>query len=173
MSVLHAVVGLVVLQRLGELALAAVNTRGLLAVGAFEVDRGGYPLFVGLHAAWFASLTLFIPPEAPPSWPFLGVFGLLQLGRVWAIATLRGRWTTRLIVLPYASLVWTGPYRFCRHPNYLVVVGEIVVLPLAFGAVGIALGFSFANLILLARRIRIEDRALAGNRREMLQPLQS
>ena len=57
-----------------------------------------------------------------------------------------------------------GPYRLFRHPNYLIVVAEIAILPLAFGAVGIAAVFSAANLGLLARRVIIEERALAPRR---------
>ena len=93
---------------------------------------------------------------------FAWTVGLLQCGRIWVIASLGPHWTTRLIVQPLASPVRSGPYRFCRHPNYLIVAGEIAVLPLAFGAVAIALVFSVANALLLARRIRIEDAALAG-----------
>jgi methyltransferase len=170
-SVLYLVLGLVVLQRLGELALAAANTRRLLALGGFEIDRGGYPLFVALHAGWLAVLALLVSPATSPIWPLLGLYAVLQIGRVWVIATLGGRWTTRLIALPHAPLVQGGPYRFCRHPNYLVVAGEIAILPLAFGAVGTAILFSLANLALTARRIRIEDRVLAGNlSAEMTQP---
>ena len=88
----------------------------------------------------------------------------MQLGRIWVIASLGRHWTTRLIVLPGAPLVRRGPYRFVRHPNYLIVVAEIAVLPLAFGAVAITIVFSLANLLLVARRIAIEERALAPRR---------
>jgi methyltransferase len=66
--------------------------------------------------------------------------------------------------LPDAPLVRTGPFRWFRHPNYLVVIVEIAVLPLAFGAVWIALLFSGLNLLLIIRRIRIEERVLASRR---------
>ncbi len=89
------------------------------------------------------------------------MFGLLQLVRLWVIASLGPHWTTRVIVQPGAPLVTRGPYRFLRHPNYAVVALEIPVLPLAFGAWRIALGFGLVNLALLAHRIRVEDRALA------------
>jgi methyltransferase len=160
MSVLHAVLAFVVVQRLGELALASANTRRLRRLGGIESDRLGYPLFVALHGAWLASLAFVVPTTVTPSWPLLGLFGGLQFGRLWVIASLGRRWTTRLVVLPQAAPVRTGPYRFLRHPNYLIVVCEIAVLPLAFGAVGVALVFSVANAVLLARRIRLEDRAL-------------
>jgi methyltransferase len=160
-SVLYAALGFVVLQRAAELALAAKNTRRLREAGAVEVDRRGYPWFVLLHGAWLATLYLLVPADAAPSWPLLAVFALLQLGRLWVIATLGRRWTTRIIVLPGARLVEGGPYRYLRHPNYALVIAEIAVLPLAFGAVAIALVFSAINLALILRRIALEDRALA------------
>jgi methyltransferase len=164
MSLLHIVLGFVVLQRLGELALAARNTRDLRAAGAVELDAGRYPLFVVLHAAWLLSLALLVPASTPPSWPLLAVFAALQLGRLWVIASLGRYWTTRLILPPDKPLVNRGPYRFLNHPNYLIVIAEIAILPLAFGAVMIAAVFSTANLALLARRIAIEERALMPRR---------
>jgi methyltransferase len=164
MSLLHIVLGLVVLQRLGELAVAARNTRDLRAAGAIELDAGGYPLFVLLHAAWLLSLALLVPASTPPSWPLLAVFAALQLGRLWVIASLGRYWTTRLILPADRPLVSRGPYRFFNHPNYLIVIAEIAVLPLAFGAAVIAVVFSAANLVLLARRIMIEERALMPRR---------
>jgi len=164
MSLLHIVLGFVVLQRLGELALAARNTRDLRAAGAVELDAGGYPLFVVLHAAWLLSLALLVRASTPPSWPLLAVFAALQLGRLWVIASLGRYWTTRLILPPDKPLVNRGPYRFLNHPNYLIVIAEIAILPLAFGAVMIAAVFSAANLALLGRRIAIEERALMPRR---------
>ncbi|MBV8493125.1 MAG: hypothetical protein JO162_06570 [Alphaproteobacteria bacterium] len=164
MSLVHIVLALVALQRLGELALAARNTRKLRAAGAIELDASGYPLFVLLHAAWLGSLALFVPTSAAPSWALLGIFAALQLGRLWVIASLGRLWTTRLIVLPGRPLARSGPYRFLNHPNYLIVIAEIAVLPLAFGALGIAAVFSAANLGLLARRVTLEERALAAER---------
>lgn len=162
MSLFHAVLGLVVAQRLIELAIARRNTRRLLAQGAVEVGQGQYPLIVILHAAWLAALAVLVPADAAPIWPLLGLFALLQVARVWVIASLGQYWTTRVITLPGAPLVRRGPYRWLRHPNYLVVVLEIAVLPLAFGAIWIAVIFSALNTALLGYRIRIETAALAG-----------
>ena len=148
--------------RLGELIHARRNTKRLLAAGGVEHGAGHYPLLVVLHGSWLAALFLLVPAAAPLGWGWLGFYGLLQLGRLWVIATLGGRWTTRVIAMPGTPRVTRGPYRFLRHPNYLVVALEIPVLPLAFGAWQIALGFGLANLALLAHRIRIEERALAG-----------
>lgn len=158
------VVLLIALQRLAELAYAQRNTRRLRAAGAVEDGAGHYPLIVLLHAAWLAAIGLSVAPDAPPDWPLLATYGSLQLGRLWVLATLRGFWTTRILTLPQAPLATGGPYRFCRHPNYVIVAAEIAVLPLAFGAWTIAMLFSALNAILLAWRIRVEDRALEGRR---------
>ena len=161
MGLAQIVTLLVALQRLAELGYARRNARRLLAAGGVEHGAGHYPLFVALHGAWLAALFALVPAEVPANWGLLGLYGLLQLGRLWVIASLGRRWTTRVIVVPGAPLIKRGPYRFLRHPNYLVVALEIPVLPLAFGAWHIALAFGLANLALLAQRIRAERRALA------------
>jgi methyltransferase len=164
LSLFHFVLVLVALARVAELLHARRNTRRLLAEGAVEIGRSHYPLIVGLHLAWFAALLVVIPAETPPRWPWLILFALLQVARLWVLATLGRYWTTRIIHLPTAPLVQRGPYRFLRHPNYLIVELEIVILPLAFGAWLLALIFGIANAAILAWRIRIEETALASRR---------
>ena len=156
---------LVTLQRLGELMLARRNTAKLLAEGAHEVGASHYPLIVALHAAWLTGLWFVVLAREPTitvqvDWIWLGLFLVLQLGRAWVIATLGGRWTTRIIVLPGAPLVTTGPYRFVSHPNYWIVAGEIATLPLAFGLVWFALVFSALNAVVMWIRVRAESAAL-------------
>ena len=164
MTVLHWTLGLVLLQRVVELVFARRNTVQLRRLGAVEADAEGYPLFVLLHAGWLVNLALFVPASATPVWPLLGLFALLQLGRLWVISSLGRYWTTRIVTLPDAPLVQAGPFRWFRHPNYLLVIAEIAVLPLAFGAVPIAVSFSAVNLILIIRRIRIEESVLVPRR---------
>jgi methyltransferase len=154
---------LVTIERLAELWLARRNTAALLSRGGVEVAAGHYPLIVLLHAAWLSGLWV-LAWSRPVSLPWLGVFLMLQLLRAWVLLTLGGRWTTRIIVLPGAPLVASGPYRYLSHPNYLVVVGEIAVLPLCFGLLWYALAFSAANAVVLTIRIRAETAALAGAR---------
>jgi len=158
-----AILGFVTLQRLIELRLADRNSQKLLAEGAVEFGRGHYPFIVALHMIWLAALWWWAPGQ-PVDPILLGMFGLLQLGRVWVIATLGDRWTTRIIVKPGAPLVRTGPYRILKHPNYFIVTLEIAVLPLMFGLWRIALVFSLLNAVILAVRIREENRALASLR---------
>ena len=153
------VLGLVTAQRLGELILAGRNTRRLLARGGREIGAAHYPLLVLLHAAWMAGLWA-LAWDRPVRWPWLAAFAALQGLRVWVIATLGERWTTRIVVVPGAPLVRRGPYRFLAHPNYLVVAAEIAVLPLTFGLGLYAAVFSLLNGAVLAIRLRAETRAL-------------
>lgn len=164
MTLFHSIVALVVLARLGELALARRNTRRLLSEGAIEIGAAHYPLIVALHATWLLAMLLAIPAGAQPQWLWLGSFLVLQVGRLWVVTSLGRFWTTRIISLPHAPLVRRGPYRFLRHPNYLIVELEIVLLPLAFDAWAIALVFGLANAALLAWRIRIEEASLHARR---------
>ena len=164
MTVLHWTLGLVLLQRVIELVWARRNTVRLRRLGGVEADAEGYRYFVLFHAGWLASLALFVPAATPPIWPLLGFFALLQLGRLWVISSLGHFWTTRIVTLPGTPLVQTGPFRWFRHPNYLLVIAEIALLPLAFGAVAIAGSFSTVNLTLIVRRIRIEESLLAPRR---------
>jgi methyltransferase len=163
-TVFWIVIALVAVQRIAELVIANRNTKALLARGAREEGRGQYPFIVALHLLWLVALIVFVPPGAPPDWYWLGLFIVLQVLRVWVIASLGRFWTTRIITLPEVPLVRRGPYRFLRHPNYLVVALEIPTLPLAFGAWPIAAVFGLANLALLTWRIALEDRALAPRR---------
>ena len=154
-----AVLAFVTIQRLAELLLSRRNTKRLMGRGAYEVAPGHYPFLVTLHASWLAVLW-FLGPGPPVEIVPLILFALLQLARVWVIATLGERWTTRIIVLPGAPLVKSGPYRWVNHPNYLIVIGEIAVLPLVFGLPMVAIIFSVLNGLLLWVRITCENRAL-------------
>jgi methyltransferase len=164
MSAVVTVVGLVGLQRLAELLYAVRNTRLLERRGAVEHGRNHYPLFVALHVSWLVAILVAVPAGTAIDWLPLSFFILLQAARLWIVATLGAFWTTRIITLPGTPLVRRGPYRVLRHPNYLVVIGEIALLPLAFGAWRIAGAFSLLNLALLAWRRRVEDAALAPRR---------
>ena len=160
MPALHLVLGFVVLQRVGELAFAHGNHRELRARGAVEVGRGHYPAIVALHTAWLLALATTTDPETVVSLPWAGVFVLLECGRAWVIATLGRRWTTRVMVLPGAAPIRSGPYRYLKHPNYVVVCGEMAVVPLMFGAWGLAAVASVLNLLVLRVRLRVENMAL-------------
>ena len=154
-----AILGYVTLERLAELLFARSNTRRLLAKGAAEHSAGHYPLIVAVHALWLIALWMLATGRTPDLF-WLAMYVLLQAARFWVLATLGGRWTTRIITLPGEDLVKEGPYRFLNHPNYSVVAGEIAVLPLVFGLPWVALIFTILNAAVLTVRVREENRAL-------------
>ncbi|WP_200928271.1 isoprenylcysteine carboxyl methyltransferase family protein [Sphingobium sp. Leaf26] len=159
MTLPYAIMLFVTLQRLSELIIARRNTSRLLAAGAHEVGASHYPVMVAMHTAWLAALW-FTVGDRPVSMPLLLLFAVLQLMRIWVLATLGSRWTTRIIVTQDAPLVKKGPFRFLRHPNYAVVTAEIAVLPLTFGLIWIAALFTLFNAAMLYVRIGAENRAL-------------
>jgi methyltransferase len=154
------ILALVTAQRLGELVVARRNTRRLLTEGGVERGAAHYPLMVGLHSAWLVGLWL-LAWDRPANLAWAGVYVVLEGLRIWVLASLGGRWTTRIIVVPGETLVRKGPYRFVTHPNYLVVAGEIAVLPLVFGLTGYAVAFTLLNASLLWLRMRAEEEALS------------
>jgi methyltransferase len=160
MNIPVAVLAFVTLQRLAELAWARRNVARLMRRGAREVAPEHYPLILVLHASWLSGLWL-LAPAMIVHWGWLVIFFILQILRAWILISLKGRWTTRIIVLANEPLIRVGPYRFLNHPNYWVVAGEILTLPLSFGLVVYALIFSVLNALILSMRIRAENRALA------------
>ena len=151
-------------QRLLELALARRNERKARVRGAVERGKSHYPFIVGLHSLWlFSTLVegLVRGPEPPSLWPVaLGLFLLVQPLRYWAIFSLGPYWNTKILVVPGARPVARGPYRYVSHPNYVVVVVEVLTFPLVFGAWTTALVFTALNAAVLYVRIREENRAL-------------
>jgi methyltransferase len=164
--VAYLIIAAVALQRLIEVGYARGNTRALLRRGGIEVGRRHYPLIVLLHAAWLLAILVALPEPLVIHAIPLGIFILLQAARLWVIASLGPYWTTRIITLPDAPLIHRGPYRYVRHPNYLIVAGEMAALPLVFGEVWVALIFSVLNAMLLAWRIHVEEGVL----RERMMP---
>jgi methyltransferase len=160
---------LVTLQRLGELVLSRHNTRRLLARGAIEVGAKHYPLIVSVHAAWLIALWIW-GRDQDVGLAALSGFVVLQGLRLWVLATLGPRWTTRIIVLPGEPLVASGPYKYFAHPNYAIVVGEIALLPLALHLPLLALIFTALNAAVLVIRIRAETSALAAAGGEFARP---
>ena len=159
--------GFLIVQRLSELVIARRNTSRLMAEGAREVAPGHYPLIVAMHSVWILCL-IFFGYDQPVHLFWLALFALLQGLRIWILATLGRRWTTRIIITD-TPLVVRGSYRWLRHPNYVLVVAEIAIAPLVLGLWWVALIFSVLNAAVLTIRIRAEERALrpvgAGARR--------
>ncbi|WNG29781.1 hypothetical protein F0U62_41570 [Cystobacter fuscus] len=159
--------GFIVVERLFELVLSARNARRALAQGGREVGQGHYRVMTVLHTAFLlacAGEVLVFQRTFPGALGWAALVGAVaaQALRYWAISTLGERWNTRIIFIPEAQPVTSGPYRFVRHPNYVAVILEMACIPLIHGGYLTALLFSVANAVLLSVRIRAEEAALGA-----------
>ncbi|MEK5037548.1 isoprenylcysteine carboxyl methyltransferase family protein [Sporosarcina sp. FSL K6-3457] len=158
------IMSIVVLQRLIELFVARRNEKWMRSQGAFEAGAAHYPIMVTMHIAFFVSFLLevvVLGRTLSPIWiVLLGIFLLTQAARIWCLLSLGKFWNTKIIILPGAAVVRRGPYRWIRHPNYLIVTIELLVLPLLFGAYFTAILYSLLNIWMLSVRIPAEEKAL-------------
>jgi methyltransferase len=160
-----ALIALLALERLVELGVSRRNARRAVERGAVEVGQGHFRVMAAMHALFLVACPLEVYGLQRP---FPGVFGWICLGgvalaqglRYWAVFTLGERWNVRILVLPHAAPVTRGPYRWVRHPNYVAVAMEILLVPLVHGAWLTAAAFTVANAVVLRIRIRAEEAAL-------------
>jgi methyltransferase len=155
---------LVLMQRVLEEIFSQANTKRLLDEGAREVGADYYPVVAVAHLGWIAALFLLIPPNAGISWPLLVIYLLLQVARYWVIGTLGRYWTHHIITLDGAPIVKRGAYKYIRHPNYVITLLETFLLPLVFGAWGLALIMTAIWAAVLHYKILLEDAALSTRR---------
>jgi methyltransferase len=164
MTAFFAFLLIVILQRTSELALAKRNEKVLKSQGAIEFDKNGYRVIVSMHVVFFISLIcekVYVNRTLNKHWIFfISIFAVAQILRYWAIRCLGVHWNIKVLAIPGKKLVTRGPYRYVRHPNYVAVITEIATIPLIFSCYITATVFSLLNLILLRRRIKIEEDAL-------------
>jgi methyltransferase len=164
----HALlIAAVALERLAELVIAKRNLSWSRARGGAEFGARHYRVMVVLHTGLLAgclveAITLHRPFIPAIGWTMVAVVVVTQGLRWWCIATLGPQWNTRVVVIPEAAHVVTGPYRFLPHPNYVAVIAEGMALPLVHTAWITALVFSVLNAALLRTRIKVENAALAS-----------
>lgn len=157
-------------ERIIELVISTRNARAAIAQGGREYGIRHFPWMVALHTgllvACFLEAWMFDRPFLPwLGWPMLALVVLSQALRYWCISSLGAQWNTRVIVVPGASMVTRGPYRWMRHPNYVAVVIEGIALPLVYTSWITAVAFTVLNaVLLLGFRIPVEERALASLR---------
>ncbi len=156
----------IISQRLVELWWANRNTKRLISLGGKEFSPKHYSLIVALHTTWIVAILVLIlqNPAVELSTMYLTFFAILTAFRAWILVTLGSYFTTKIISLPGAPLRRSGPYRYMRHPNYLLVVCEIVVVPMIFGFWQIALFWGSVNVAVLYYRVKEEDKALSQRR---------
>ncbi|PEL11727.1 hypothetical protein CN601_09985 [Bacillus sp. AFS017336] len=154
----------IIIQRVVELGIAKNNEKKLKQRGAIEFGQAHYKYFIILHSMFFLSILIenyFVQYVEIEFFTFLLIlFIILQLARVWVISTLGERWNTKIIILPNEKLVKDGLYKYIKHPNYIIVTVELLVIPIMFHAYITTVIFSICNLMLLKVRIREENKAL-------------
>lgn len=165
-------IAIVILQRIVELLVAKHNEKWMKSQGAFEAGASHYPFMVAMHSSFFIVLIIEVVVFNRPLssvWPFfLSIFLLAQFLRIWCLTSLGKYWNTKIIVLPNAHVIRKGPYKWIRHPNYVIVATELLVLPLLFSAYFTATLFTILNIWMMSVRIPAEEQALkkATNYRE-------
>ena len=155
-------ISFVILLRKGELFLSKKNEKWLLQNGAVEYGQKHYIVIVILHILFFFSLIIEYSTQLTSyfSLYFLLFYFVLLAFKVWIIVSLGKFWNTKIYRILNVSLIKKGPYKYFKHPNYLVVVLEIAVIPLIFHLYYTAIIFSLLNAIVLTIRIKEEDLAL-------------
>ncbi|WP_078380246.1 isoprenylcysteine carboxyl methyltransferase family protein [Sutcliffiella halmapala] len=155
----------IIFQRLGELSIAKNNERWMKENGALEFGENHYGYMVFMHIAFLVCFLLEVLVFAKtihPLWPVIVILFMVTQGlRIWAITSLGRYWNTKILVVPSATIVRKGPYRFLRHPNYLIVGLEIFLIPVLFQAYITAALFTILNVWMLSVRIPIEEKALS------------
>ncbi|AGK54642.1 hypothetical protein B1NLA3E_14480 [Bacillus sp. 1NLA3E] len=163
--VFEGFISFVVLQRLVELVIAKKNEKVMKEKGAIEFGQLHYRFMVLMHVMFFVVLIFEVSifnEQVSQFWPILfPMFLLVQAGRIWALTSLGEFWNTKIIVLPEARPIKRGPYRYLKHPNYVIVSIELLVIPLLFHAYMTAVIFTILNGYLLSIRIPAEEQALA------------
>lgn len=158
---------LLMIQRVTELYLAKRNEKWLLNRGGIEYGRKHYPFIVALHIFFLFSLlleVLFLNKELTDIWLLIiPLLAISQVIRYWSVFSLGKYWNTKIIIIPDESVVLKGPYQFMRHPNYLVVAVEILLIPLLFHAYFTSLLFTILNVLIMTIRIPAEESALLAN----------
>ena len=161
----YLIITFIICQRLVELYIAHKNEKWMLARGGIEVGNEHYKLFILLHVTFFIILiyevhNIVTAQSVAFNIYFFFLFVIAQIGRVWCIVSLGKFWNTKIIVLPKVVMIKKGPYKYMKHPNYLIVFVELFTIPAMFGAYITAILFPILHLLLLTIRIPAEDRAL-------------
>ncbi|MDR4888642.1 isoprenylcysteine carboxylmethyltransferase family protein [Fredinandcohnia sp. QZ13] len=158
-------IGLVIAQRLIEMRIAKRNEKWILSQGGYEVGHGHYKYIVLMHVLFFGSLiaeVVYGEKELSVLYPILFfLFALTQLGRVWALHSLGMYWNTKIMILQGSQVQSKGPYKYVKHPNYIIVALEFILIPMLFQAYFTGMLFSILNFVMMSIRIPVEERALS------------
>lgn len=148
--------------RLVELLYAARNEKWLLKMGAVEYGREHYPFMIVMHVSFLVSLIVeyTLGKHETGNFYLMAIYLVLLTVKLWIIRSLGTFWNTKIYRIPDAPLVKTGLYKYIKHPNYIIVTAEIVVIPFIFQLYYTATIFSVLNIVMLYVRIKAENKAL-------------
>jgi methyltransferase len=152
----------IILIRIVELIYSTSNEKWLLKMGALEYGKAHYPYMILLHVSFLCALMLEYNIRAENSYSSLLIvlYFIVLAFKLWVLLSLGKYWNTKILRVPGASLIATGPYKYMKHPNYVIVICEIALIPLAFHLYVTAIVFSILNLMMLLVRIKVENKAL-------------
>lgn len=155
-------ISFVIFLRIGELLLSKRNEKWLLQNGAVEYGNKHYPIIVMLHVLFIISLIIEYSLQQTDSFSlfFITLYFLLLAFKAWVILSLGKFWNTKIYHISNIPLVKKGPYNYFKHPNYMIVVAEIAVIPLAFHLYYTAIIFTLLNMMMLFVRIKEENKIL-------------
>jgi len=163
--VFKVVIALFILQRLTELFISKKNEKWLLVKGAVEYGQSHYPYMIALHAGFVLAVVCeyYLSPGKVISFSFLILFIVILITKIMVINSLGKYWNTKIYRIPNFKPVKTGAYKFIRHPNYILVVCEIITFPLIFHLYYTAIIFTLLNAIMLSVRIKAENQVWSSN----------
>ncbi|MGY4537736.1 methyltransferase [Mucilaginibacter sp. UYNi724] len=152
-----------IFQRLAELYVSSKNEKWLLKNGAVEYGKEHYPFMVSMHTLFIICIIAeyLWRDDSIVSYPLIILFFVLIIIKVIVISTLGHYWNTKIYKVPGTRPVATGIYKYIKHPNYIIVILEIAIIPLAFGLYYTAVIFTLLNAAMLYVRIRKENDVLA------------
>ncbi len=155
-------ISFIILLRIGELVLSKRNEKWLMQNGAVEYGKRHYPFIVALHILFIISLVIEYTARQAVSFSlFMLIFYFSLLAfKTWVIFSLGKFWSTRIYHISGMPLVKKGPYKYFKHPNYLIVIAEIAVIPMIFHLYFTAITFTLLNAIMLFIRIKEENKVL-------------
>jgi methyltransferase len=152
-----------VFQRLAELYVSSKNEKWLLKNGAVEYGKEHYPFIVAMHTLFIISVIAeyIWRDNTVVNYALIILFFVLIVIKAIVISTLGHYWNTKIYKVPGTRPVATGIYKYIKHPNYIIVICEIAIIPLAFGLYYTAVVFTLLNGIMLTVRIKKENEVLA------------
>jgi len=155
-------ISFIILLRIGELLLSKRNEKWLLQNGAIEYGEKHYPFIVVLHVSFIVSLIFEYSMLQTVTYSsfLITIYFLLIAVKSWIILSLGKFWNTKIYHIQNFPLIKKGLYKYFKHPNYIIVIGEIAVIPLAFHLYYTAITFTLLNMIMLFIRIKEENKTL-------------